>query len=172
MSYDNCLDFSRSLLGIKYRWWKEGDSDDLFYCNGIPSIEILNRDGINCAGFVNILRQYSGLSIPESNVYRGGTRFWYNYFSENTKLNKFDPEESYPNGTLLLRDYRNIEDQGHLSVIIDANLTDTLEGTIIHAYADLDVGEVGLTKLRYSHYYIDSGYYEYAILPEDWLSSN
>lgn len=61
MSYDNS--FKRY---IRYIWYK------LFW-------------------FCEYLRQYSGLSIPESNICRGGTRFWYNYFSVDTKLNKFDP---------------------------------------------------------------------------------
>ena len=111
-------------------------------------------------------------------VVRGGTRFWYNYFNNLGKLEVFDYEKYYPLGTLLLRDYKDIIDQGHVAVICEhfkKDSTKVLYGNIIHAYADKEEGKVGITDLGSSHFYLTNkdgeGYYEYAILPKNWLNN-
>ena len=82
-------------------------------------------------------------------------------------------------GTLFLRKYRNIEDQGHVAVFYKKYKKDPsklLYGEIIHAYADINHkigGQVGTTTFGCSHFYEKGcgkeGYYEYAILPNNWL---
>ena len=53
-----------------------------------------------------------------------------------------------------------------------------LYGSIIHSYVgheDGKTGRVGITNLGSSHFYLinkdGEGYYEYAILPKDWLNN-
>jgi len=120
---EKILEYAKKMDGIKYTWWTGSDKEeDIFYCNEIPSMEKLKEKGINCAGLINVMRMYSGVEIPEQkdkDVVRGGTRFWYNYFNNLGKLEVFDYEKSYQLGTLLLRDYKDINDQGHMAVICE-----------------------------------------------------
>ena len=181
---DDILKYAKSLIGVKYTWWKCGstsEKDHPFYVDKLPTKKYLKENGINCAGLINIMRLYSGGEIPEQYdeyVVRGGTRFWYNYFNTLGKLEVFDYKKYYPLGTLLLRDYKDIVDQGHLAVIYEhfkKDFTKILYGNIIHAYADNEEGKVGITNLGSSHFYLTNkdgeGYYEYAILPKDWLNN-
>merc|ERR1712083_365861 len=94
--------------------------------------------------------------------YRGGTGFWYNYFKRNNKLEPFDYRKEYERGTLLLRKYHSIKDQGHLAVIYFKNKRNpemTLLGDIIHSYVTDDDGNgyVGVSNLGQSHFYIPEG---------------
>jgi len=106
----------------------------------------------------------------------GGTYFWYHYFSKKSFLKKFDYTMDYPIGTLFLRKYRNVEDQGHVAVLYSKYNKDPskiLYGNIIHAYADDDGGQVGITNLGFSHFIdpdLKEGYYEFAVLPQHWLN--
>jgi len=175
------LKVAKSLIGTKYTWWTgDGkDSDDFFYVNEIPSIKCIKNKGIACTGLINILRQSVGSKIPESSTaFRGGTEFWYKYLRSKKVLEKFDYTKQYPLGTLFLRKYKNIKDQGHVAVFYKkykASPSKTLYGEIIHAYADDSHptgGQVGTSIFGYSHFYEGGGregYYEYAILPGNWL---
>lgn len=170
------FEFAKTLLGIKYTWWNEDSGDDMFYTNGIPELSTIKSIGINCAGLVNLIRQKSGLTIPELNqddegVVRGGTYHWYNYFLENKLLNKFDYSKYYPIGTILLRTYRDLKDQGHLAIIYSEDPEDPENppNSIIHAYSCEIGNQVGISNLYDSHFCIPEGYYEYVVYPEDWL---
>jgi hypothetical protein len=171
------LSYAKRLLGIKYTGWNMDIKDkNFFYVEEIPSFESVQEKGITCTGFINILRQVYGSKIPESNSVRGGTVFWYKYFRKNHLLEKFDYTKDYPLGTLFLRKYRNIEDQGHVAIFFKKyrkDPTKLLYGKIIHAFADESTGGyVGITTLGYSHFYGPNGkegYYEFAIAPQNWL---
>ena len=159
----NILDFAETLLGIKYHLWTPSSKNDIFYCNIIPDKVKIHQQGINCAGFVNILRQYSGLKIPEnkwilSGVPTGGTRFWFNYFNSLSKLQYFDYNTMYPIGTLFLRDYKDTIDQGHLAVLYKYNLgapDKLLFADIIHSYymGTVENGGVGISNLGMSYFH-------------------
>ena len=172
---DSIMNFAKSLLGVKYVLWKgESFYENIypFYVKQIPSLEYIKKNGINCAGFINLLRQKSGLTIPgKEHKYKGGTDSWYKYFEENNKLKTFDYRENYPIGTLFGRKYRGINDQGHLAVLYEIDKDGLwLNNKIIHSYYEKkNKGKVGITTLGYSHYSKENGYYEYAVLPEDWL---
>jgi hypothetical protein len=169
---DIALKFAKSLIGIKYtRWTKNNEVD--FYCDELPSMNKLKIQGINCTGLINVMMLKVGLDIPDGKVVRGGTYFWFNYFKKNKVLEPFDYTKQYPIGTLLIRKYRDEEDQGHVAVFYSKykkDPTKTLYGTIIHAYDDDGKGQVGLTQLGYSHFHDGIGYYEYIVLPKNWLS--
>ena len=167
------LEYADTLIGIKYTWWEgnEKDREDPFYYDDPKNINFYKKYGINCASFINILLHKIGVKLPPSNnKYKGGTDFWYNYFDANNKLKPFEYTTNYDIGTLFLRKYRDVDDQGHFSVFYskyDKNPNMTLYGNIIHAYA---YGGVGVTNLGQSHFLDDVGYYEYIVESNDWLN--
>jgi len=170
------IDYAYTLIGTPYVLWKYNEEYD-FYCDIIPSTQEINDNGVNCASFVNLLIQYAGRKIPENtfeNSLRGGTDFWFKYFNSKDMLTKFDYTIKYPLGTLFLRNYRNIVDQGHIAMLLEYYEKDSskiLYSKIIHAYCYKDIRQVGITTLGHSHFSIseNTGYYEYAILPIKWL---
>lgn len=172
---EEMLRFAESLIGIKYTLWQGGDlSKDIypFYVNEIPSIEYIKQNGINCAGFINLLRLKSGMNVPGSGEFKGGTFSWFNYFQDKNCLEVFDYKVRYPIGTLLLRKYRSVDDQGHLAVLYELDKNKLwVNDKIIHSFYDENNGngKVGISKLGHSHYCIPEGYYEYIILPENWI---
>ena len=164
MNISAVMKFAKTLLDIPYIWWTGTEEDDMFYCDSIPSIEIMKTKGINCAGFINLLMLYSGKQIPQSedmDIPRGGTGFWFIEFRKQQVLKKKIHTKQYPIGTLLFRTYKDLEDQGHFAVVIGEN-------KIIHAYADEECGKVGITDMVNSVAPLD--YYEYTIYPKDWLN--
>ncbi len=167
------LNFGKSLVdkNIPYTKW-DGEFPCSFYVDGVPSIKVLQEQGVNCAGLVNILIQYSGKSIPKevciNNIPidpRGGTKFWFQYFKNMGYLEEFDYAKQYPLGTLLLRDYRDIEDQGHCAILIEhyKDPSKTLYGKILHSYMP---SKVGITSCGSSHFYQE---YSHIVLPQNWL---
>ena len=118
---------------------------------------------------------YANVKLPKSkNKYRGGTWFWYNYFKRNNKLHSFDYRKNFEIGTLFLRKYHNIEDQGHVAVFYSKNKNNpdmSLLGDIIHSYVtdEKGNGHVGISNLGQSYFNLPDGYYDYYIEPKDWL---
>jgi cell wall-associated NlpC family hydrolase len=172
---EDILKYAKSLVGLKYTWWKSGSTTKdkhPFYVDAIPTKTYIKKNGICCAGLINIMRQKAGYEVPGIGIYKGGTYSWYKYLKKKKVLEKFDDNKNYPLGTLFLRKYRNAEDQGHVSVYIKKGKIPKkpLYGEIIHAYAeDENGGKVGITSLGASHFTLKNGYYEYAILPKNWL---
>ena len=168
------LRYGERFIGVKYTLWT-GDEQSTnqtpypFYIDSIPSIEYAKKYGMNCAGFINILRLRTGKSIPGEGKWRGGTESWYNYLNNNNLLTSFDYRINYPIGTLLVRKYRGVCDQGHVAVIHSKSEDKYLDDTIIHSYNESSGGKVGISSLGYSHYSIPGGFYEYISLPNDWL---
>tara|TARA_Y100000816_G_scaffold227267_1_gene172319 strand:+ start:2581 stop:3108 length:528 start_codon:yes stop_codon:yes gene_type:complete len=172
---EELIRFAESLIGIKYTLWQGGSllkEPHPFYVNEIPDIEYIKQHGINCAGFINLLRLKSGRNVPGNGDFKGGTFSWFNYFQDKKCLEVFDYRKRYPIGSLLLRNYRSIYDQGHLAVLYELDKNNIwLNNKIIHSYYDKnnDNGRVGISKLGYSHCCIPEGYYEYIVLPENWI---
>lgn len=175
---EKTLKYSKKLIGIKYKWWKpEIDGDEYFALDKDYTIDELKEKGIGCTGFVNLVYKFhnDGYFPDEGKKGRGGTGWWYRYLKKHDALEEFDYEKDYPTGTLFLRKYKNIEDQGHVAIL--TKKTDRLlYSKIQHSYADDSMEEGGinaLTMLGYSHFYLPmwskKGYYEYASLPEKWL---
>ena len=55
---EEIIKFAESLIGIKYTLWTGGSlSKEIypFYVNEIPNIEYIEKNGLNCAGFINCL---------------------------------------------------------------------------------------------------------------------
>jgi hypothetical protein len=169
------LSYAQSILGTHYTWWTgtSKDREDIFYFDGPPTETELNKYGVNCAGLICLMRYAAdSKKIHSTEKYRGGVGYWYQHFTLKNVLLPFDDEFDYPLGTLFLRKYRDVNDQGHVAVYLEKPTyrpaNKPLYGKIIHAYSD---DGVGISYLGRSHFWDGGGkgYYEYAILPENWL---
>ena len=88
----------------------------------------------------------------------------------NKSIHEFDYKVDYPIGTLFIRKYYNVQDQGHLAVYYYSKGKDNnvFFGNIIHAYSNNNSG-VGITNFGESYFSYENGYYEYIVPPKDWL---
>jgi hypothetical protein len=165
------MEFITELVGkTPYVWWHPdeptAESDAPFYCLRIPPIEYIQASGCNCAGVINLLQLLRGLPIPgmkTKHYYAGGTFVWLSYLNGIGALERVDIQKKYPAGSLLLRRYRNPEDQGHLAVLYTSGKL--LEQKLLHCYS-----EAGITiddTVASSHAWDANGYYEF-ICP-NWL---
>jgi hypothetical protein len=165
--------FVDELIGTPYVWWREGattlgESAPFWATNAPPPpTHLIREQGCNCAGFINLLCRLQTRTLPgveDGEYYASGTPSWA-YHLRNV-LKPFDATASYPEGTLLLRTYRDPVDQGHVAVLWSSG--PVLEQRLAHCYiADgIAINET----VAWSHYGWDpSGYYEYVCLPDYWL---
>ena len=169
--------YIESLLSTKYEWWTDGPTGPAapFYAeNGAPPpLKTIKANGLNCAGFINLLRRYQGLEVPgvkEELWNAGGTYVWFRYFEERGLLKPFQTSGYYPEGTLLLRDYTSVFDQGHLAITMGNN-------RIAHCYPDdpnpvsdiLVEPGVLIEPMNLSMTWGFHGYYTHTVAPEDWI---
>lgn len=93
-------------------------------------------------------------------------------------LEIFDVNKKYPPGTLLLRNYKNVDEQGHLAVIVDANKKGVLFSKLLHCYFNVFVPEKDGKRVPgvvldgavgQSHFWRPEGLYTHACLPKNWL---
>jgi hypothetical protein len=202
---NKAMEYAESLIGLPFRWYDpELDSfigTDKFWCeneDAPTSLEINEKDkSIVCAGFPNLLRRKSGLTIPGLNgningkykelfkSYPGGTGAWFLYLFQRKRLEKLDMKKRYPQGTLLLARFKDNEtDQGHLAVVYDdSDESKTInDQLIIHSvpdilYTDRDKhknhGSVKIELYSVSNnkfkYIGKKSYYTHICLPENWL---
>jgi len=175
---------------VPYRWWKiemDFKSDDMFYTeDGEPptALKIIQTDkSVLCAGLINLARRFMGLKIPQielsnQTIIKGTTWSWFRILDKKEPI---DITKTYPIGTLLMKDYTNEYDQGHLAIIA-TNPTSTHPNSIntqqiIHSIPFypidsplLNVGYVCYTQFELSHYYLDGRtFYTHICLPEFWL---
>ena len=156
-----------------YLEWNEYEStidkDEPFYCKNIPSIKTIQNSGCNCAGLINILHLSRGLIVPgviSNYYYAGGTYAWFEYLNSINRLELICENKNYPAGSLLLRKYRNPDDQGHLAVLYTSG--NILEQKLLHSYRGPGI-KIDNT-VRESHNWINGGYYEYICI--NWLNTN
>lgn len=168
------MDLVIKLVGkTPYVWWHAdeptAESDAPFYCLRIPPIEYIQDKGCNCAGVINLLQLSRGLPIPgmkTKHYYAGGTFAWHNYLKTAGALERVDIHKEYPAGSLLLRQYRSGDDQGHLAVLYTSGKL--LEQKLLHCYS-----KVGITiddTVAFSHAWDVNGYYEF-ICP-NWFAAD
>ena len=113
--------FFPHIAGTKYKWWMDGDPVDQgapFYSGlrpqELPSPKKIRRNGLNCAGFVNVMMLANNLRFP---IAEAGTDGWFEYLSSHGVLKTLDRAQSYERGSLLLRNYTSPQDQGHLALV-------------------------------------------------------
>jgi hypothetical protein len=162
--------YIEKLVGTKYRWWREGDdvtgAGPFYAKNDKPvDVAIVKEGGCNCAGFLNLICRFTGVKIPgveEKIPMAGGTYVWFSYLNDRGLLEPFDADKIYPPGTIVLRDYVDPEDQGHIALIVS-------RGQLAHS--DTENGIHVDESVLISHKWIESGYYTHVCLPEAFLSN-
>ena len=159
------IEYGISLIGIPYELWTSGPCqirEPMWAENGPPP----NKNEIvscNCAGLVNLILRYSNKEIPHTNNTRGGTPNYFLYYQDVSK--DIDINNNYPVGTLLMRNFRDVKDQGHLAVVIENKGKDS---KILQSHYEKN-GFNGV-NIKYTLEESHSGYYyEKIVLPDDWL---
>lgn len=186
-SVEMALAYGSSLIGTPYQWWEQGgllgDFGPFWVADDkAPPIPTVRAQCCTCAGLINLMRRSIGLTIPGLNHHRsryaGGTWYWTNFLRRHRVLESFDGFKKYPRGTLLLRPFRSVSDQGHLAVVYSQHKKGVLYSQLLHAYAterEFNPGKqiIGAVTLDpaagISHFWDPRGYYLYACRPENWL---
>ncbi len=152
--------YGESVIGAPYVWWKGGPlpkQAPMWTADGPPpEAAVVRKEGTNCAGLTNLMLRAIGKKVPSVEGFgQGGTGTYAKYYEAVAQ--KFDIDQKYPSGTLVGRRYRGVNNQGHVAVVL-AN------GHVLQSIPDEGVNKT--YTLKQSH---GKGYYEYAVLPEDWL---
>jgi hypothetical protein len=184
---DIALKFARSIIGSPYVWWKGGestlgDNGPMWVANSkVPSIDQIMKEGTNCTGLLNLIYRRLGKPIPgvaKGNKLAGGTGAWYRYLKSVAE--PFDYKKTYPTGTLLMRKYVNVKDQGHVAIVFEADARCVLFSKLLHSYTSVEYDETtckdkttpGIaidSNVGFSHFWVPDGFYQFAVLPEQWL---
>jgi len=173
------LDFGIRLIGVPYDYWLGGDNQKdapMFAYNGeVPNIKDVTS--VNCAGLCNLILRSIGKELPFSKKTKtiGGTVAYFEYYQN--KSYEFSIKHRYPLGTLLMRNYRSMNDQGHLAITLNEKGTKSLilqsnvDGEFfkstkpgVNAIYTLEESNMTLTD--------ENGngcYYDRIVLPEDWI---
>lgn len=173
------LSYGIELIGTPYGYWGGEECETgapMFAQNGgvLSKKEITS---LNCAGLCNVMLRSIGKKLPicveENSV--GGTEAYFDYYSE--KANDFSIHETYPMGSLLIRKFRNSDDQGHVAVLLeDGGKT----ARVLQSHVDGKFGKSVLPGVNASytleqshHAFLDKNgkgcTYEKIVLPADWL---
>ena len=170
MNFTNLEAYIQELVGTKYVWWREGDDvtgTAPFYAEnaGVIAAERIKAEGCNCAGFLNLICRFMGVKIPgisEKIPMAGGTYVWFSYLQERGLLESFDASQTYPPGTIILRDYVDPEDQGHITFMVSG-------GRLAHSGSEngIQVDE----SVQISHNWIEGGYYTHVCLPDAFINN-
>ncbi len=179
-SIPQALKFLKSLEGVKRTGYCHDTPPDEegppFWIGPgpLPCLEEIQRKGSVCVGLGNLVRRYMGLEVPgkvtgkKLNDWPGGTESWFEYLSEEGRLEEISFQQVYPPGTLLIQDF-NTKDQGHIAITVDSSDLGLLKSTIIHNIADQHFyGTYIHTLDEYPNYQRHT----HICLPQNWLLKN
>ena len=160
------LTYGEAVIGTPYGWWLEGSIPQgapTWASNVAPPApdEVL-AETVNCAGLTNLMMRAADVDLPHHpDAIAGGTYSYERYYE--LVAQPFDPAADYPTGTLIGRRFRDAADQGHLALVLPDDF-------VLQSFAWEAGGSAPGANATYtveeSH---DGGYYEYAVLPRDWL---
>ena len=167
---DDIIKFAKQFNGYPYGSWREGQiilgQCAPFYADNAPVPRPEEITKISCAGLINLIRRQLNLPIPgvvDKYPYAGGSYIWFQ--SLLPYLEPIDITQPYPIGTLLIRNYSNENDQGHLAILIDSRPT-VLQSLLIHAIPP----QVEINTVEHTHQWLPDGYYTHVVSPENWLT--
>jgi hypothetical protein len=195
------INFKKALLYIKplinntpYGWWKNYNlADATTYAadvnSPLPKINSIKEQGINCVGLINLVRRNLGLGLPGIDIKvkgvslktGGGTYAWFKYFKTNNLLQEFSFGLTYPVGTLLLRNFKNMKnDPGHVGILYakDRKNRGILFDKFLNSYPfDPRPEKNGLkppgliidSHVGTTYFWFKNGTYSHICLPEHWL---
>lgn len=144
------MDYALSLIGTAYIGWAPGEplydeGPSFWFAQGPPPpAQEVRKKGVCCAGLINLMRRAVGL-------FPIGTTVDYEAYLRD-KSTPYDPAVEYPIGTLLGRPFHDVEDQGHVAVVI-------APGQVLHSWT---VGGVQISE-------IVPDYYTWSCPPEAYL---
>ena len=163
-----------------------GDACPYWCAPGLPPpVTRLREQGSNCAGLINLMLRATErdptvvcrYAVECGEPPLGDTRNWFSYLTHRSCLDVFCEAETYPAGTLLLRDY-NERDGGHLAVVFAPrpNLS-ILHARVLHSVGWNDGGAMGVRideGVGKSHFHqynggCNRGHYTHVCAPHDWL---
>jgi len=181
------LKFAKKLIGApRGNDWKtyklSSNTCPMWACDEpLPKISVLKKDGMVCTGLINLMRRKAGLSVlilnKDPTQVLGGTLEWFEYLKNKNRLQVFDINNMYPMGTMLLRNFNQI-DHGHLAVIYKENKKGVLFSSLIHSVGWNDGSGKQIVKIdasvHKSHFAqyngtTNTGHYTHICLPENWL---
>jgi hypothetical protein len=158
--------------GVTYAPWNGlgiGSGPPFWIDDRSPTIKDIEEGGTNCVGLINLISVALG-NAPQSN--------WFEYLEKKDVLEPYVHGETYPQGTMIHRRYRDIEDQGHVGMVV----SDT---ELIHSYMYVDpqqsfqeairtkdsnyVPGVTIEPIDKSHSWFEGGTYTHVCRPEHWL---
>ena len=187
-SVERVIHYIKSLEGVKYTYCNQENSfnswdtvkDIAPFWIGkkpLPRNDIIIKEGICCAGLINLIRRFLNLTIPPyidtktgEILFIGGTSSWFQYLNLKNRIQIIDINKTYPKGTLLLQDY-NLEDQGHVAVILSNNIP-LKSAKKIHAIGHEDSKKYNCVIIELFNEYPYKNRYTHICLPENWLLKN
>jgi len=173
-------DYLSKVVGTRYTWWRSGivpARGPAWGTNGPPpSPAEIKAEGCFCAGVATLARRAVGLPVPTlgNEDYDGGVVAYFGstnaappdfprqgYFEKHGKQRPFDLKEARRPWTLIGRKYRNVNDQGHVAIVIPG-------GKVLQSY-DEGGGRPGVNDDIALEQSNKGGYYEVMVFAEDWL---
>lgn len=161
---NDTINYGKSLIGVPYKPWGGNDiekGEPMFAVNEpIPSKDEIKS--CNCAGFLNLLHRFRNKKLPYNNSFIGGTDAYYYYYL--SKSDDFNINTVYPKGTLIIKNFRDYKDQGHVAIIIEDKGKESL---VLQSHFDEYVNGINM------YYTLDKSHknynYEKIVLPDNWL---
>lgn len=146
--------YGMSLIGTPYGEWKGGpltDGSPMWSSDtAVPKLV----DSTSCAGLLNLMFRFAGIKLPvgpDGSV--GGTYAYGHHFGQIAE--SFDSDKKYPDGTIIGRRYRNENDQGHVAIIYEDMLLQSIFGEGVNMKYTMGESHAGW-------------YYEYAVTPHQF----
>ena len=173
------LEYGVKLIGTPYDYWKGGENqiDAPMFAEDGPVPNNLDIVSANCAGLCNLMLRSVGKKLPYSKKTQtmGGTESYFEFYKD--KSYEFSINNTYPMGTLLMRDYRDLNDQGHVAVLLEEKGKDSLvlqshvEGEY---FESTNPGVNAMYTLEETNRFFKNAdgtgcYFERVVLPEVWL---
>lgn len=119
-SYELGIAYGLTFLGAPYTAWLNGplleNSAPAWAGNGpLPESEQIMREGMFCAGLLNLMLRKVGGSVPEYESWNGGTVAYEIRYKDIMVPFSLDHVKR---GDILFRCYSNVVDQGHIAVAL------------------------------------------------------
>jgi hypothetical protein len=166
--------YADSLIGVEYLKWEPSMGFTIYSPFWIakkePPLADIEEGGVNCLGLINLIRLHCGRSASQNP---------FEMLEKRGVLHEFNRDTRYPFGTLLVRPYRDDNDQGHYAITWN-------DGNVLHAYAKLaeeesfdDISAEHLTApgvviepLEFSNSWFPPHTYTHVCMLDDWMGSN
>jgi hypothetical protein len=168
--FDAALEWIDALVGkMPYGLWTGGAVPSRSPAWAIdrppPPRSYLARHRIFCAGVTNLMLRFVGKRVPTygNPYYDGGMVAYWSYFEGFHRPFNL---HAVRRGDLLLRRYRNVEDQGHVAV----SLGDGADALLLQSYWSHGDGLPGLNKLITASTSHAGYYYERIVRVNNWIN--